>query len=382
MKRGGWIGRLTLLTAALLAAAVPALAEGRFGVTTVNGAGLRREPSSASGIAGTYPANTWMAVSDESKGWYAVTAPDGTTGYLGRDQFEEPSAPVANVGLVANLNEQAYVNLRQSPHYQAAVLGTYHNGAPCLLLSHSGGWYHVRMEGLEGYLREEYIEPQMLAWSEEAATVIAQSGVSVDLREGPGAQYASLGQCPNGTYVMVIRRGSGWWYVAVGNRLGYMDAGCLREGILTLAEITLAGWDELNGAYAVVNNPVETQVLNLREGPTTVSRVLGQYRSGARLRLLNQGMEWCRVQNDAGETGYMMTAYLALEGVPETPVMTVVHPDGTFVNLRSMPSTVLGAVLKEVPSGEQVEVLVPGVEWVKVRYGDEIGYMVAAFLES
>lgn len=381
MTRSGRMSRLALLTGLLLAAAIPALAEGRFGVTTTDGVRLRQEPSSSAALAGSYPADTWMAVSGESGGWYAVTAPDGVSGYVGVNQLAEPSAPVVSVGVVANLGERAYVNLRENPHYQAAVLGTYHNGAPCLLLSQSNGWYHVRMEGLDGYLRQEYIQPQMAAWSEEAATVVTQGDADVELREGPGTQYASKGQYPVGTYVMVIRRGSGWWYVSAGGKTGYMDAACLREGILTLTEIELASWVELSGAYAVVNNPVATQLLNLRETPTTIGRVLGQYRSGARLTLLNQGLEWCRVRSDAGEIGYMMTAYLTLEGVPETPVMTVNHPDGTYVNLRSMPSMVLGAVLAEVPHGAQVEVLVPSSEWVKVRYGGETGYMVAWFLQ-
>lgn len=381
MTRGGWMSRLALLTAALLAATGSALAEGRFGVTTRSGVQLRKEPSSSASLSGSYPADTWMAVTGETGVWYAVTAPDGATGYLGQNQLKEPSASVVSVGMVANLDDRAYVNLRKSPHYQAEVLGTYHNGVPCLLLSQSGGWYHVRMDGRDGYLREEFVEQRMAAWSEENATVIVPGGAAVDLREGPGEQYASLGQCPSGTYVMVIQRGQGWWYVSVGGRTGYLDAACLREGVLTLAEIELASWVELSGAYAVVHNPVDTQLLNLRENPSTTSRILGQFMNGARLTLLNQGLEWCRVRGEAGEIGYMMTAYLTLEGVPETPVMTVNHPDGTYVNLRSVPSTVLGAVLLQVPHGAQVEVLVPGSEWVKVRYGDATGYMVAWFLQ-
>lgn len=375
------MNRLAWVTALLLAMAAPALAEGRFGVTTVDDVRLRQEPSSAAALSDSYPADTWMAVQGEVSGWYAVTAPDGVSGYVGLNQLSEPSAQTAHVGVVTNLNEHAYVNLRQSPHYQAAVLGVYHNGAPCLLLSQAGGWYHVRIDGVEGYLREEYVQPQISVWSEEAATVVAPGGVSVDLREGPGAQYASLGQYPTGTYGMVIQRGNGWWCVSLGGQTGYMDANCLREGILTLTEIAAASWDELSGAQAVVSNPVNTQLLNLREGPTTVSRIISQFRNGERLTLLNQGLEWCRVRSEAGDIGYMMTAYLHLEGVPDIPVMTVQHPDGTFVNLRSMPSTVLGAVLLEVPHGAQVEVLVPGNEWVKVRYGDETGYMVAWFLK-
>ena len=381
MKRSGWGRRLALLTAALLVSATPVLAEGRFGVTTTDGVRLRQEPSSSAAQSGSYPADTWMEVTGESGGWYAVTAPDGATGYLGYNQLREPFAQVVSVGVITGLKERAYVNLRESPHYQAAVLGTYHNGAPCLLLSLSNGWYHVRMNGQDGYLREEFVQLQTAAWGEEAATVVVQSDGMADLRDGPGMRYASIGQYPTGAYAMVIQRGSDWWYVSMDGKTGYMDAASLRNGILSLLEIELASWVELSGAHAVVRNPVQTQLLNLRESPSTISPILGQYGNGTRLTLLNQGLEWCRVRTDDGVIGYMMTEYLALEGVPTIPVMTVRHPDQTFVNLRSAPSTTLGAVLAQVPHGTQVEVLVPGSEWIKVRYGAETGYMVAGFLE-
>lgn len=380
MRRTRW-ACLALLAALWLFAAGSALAEERYGtVSAQSGAPMRREPFTAAASLGHYARGTWMTVTGESKGWYAVTAPDGTAGYMLTRDITVPSVSVVNVGIVSNLRETAYVNLRRNPHYQADVLATYHNGTPCLLLSHSDGWYHVRAEGTEGYLREEYVQPQRMVWAEETATVIAQGGAAADLRAGPGAGYASLGQYPSGQYVMVIQRGTGWWYVSVDGRTGFMDAAVLREGILTFAEMSDVGWPVLSGAWAVVSNPTPTQLLNLRETPSRLGNVLGQFRSGTRMTLLNQGLEWCRVMTDKGEVGYMMTEYLDLEGVPDVPVMTVQHPDETYVNLRSAPSMTLGTVQMQVPHGTQVTVLIPGIDWMKVQCGETTGYMSAWFL--
>lgn len=375
-----WRRRLAIIAAALCLTAGSALAEEQFAVATVNQINLRSGPNAASALLGQYPEHTWMTVTGESGGWYAVIMPDGQAGYVGGRQVALPEAQLLNVGLVSHLTDSAYVNLRERAHYQAKVLATYHNGVPCLLMSHTGGWYHVRVNGVEGYLREEYVQPQVMAWAEETATVIVQGGASAALRSGPGEQYASVDMVQSGQYVLVIQKGVGWWYVSVGGQLGFMDEECLRAGILTYEEIADSRWAALTDAVAVVSNPSSKQMLNLRESPSTLGTVLGQYPSGVRLTLLNQGLEWCRVMNDAGEIGYMMTDYLILEGVPEIPLMTVDHPDGTFVNLRSAPSTLLGAIITQVPHGEQVTVLVPGSEWVKVRYGDETGYMAAGFL--
>lgn len=379
-RRLRWLCLAAVALTMLLAAGAARADDVSFGLLKTDGISLRQEPNASSASVGQYPMNTWMAVTGDVNGWYAVTAPDGVKGYVTTRQLQLPEIFMANVGVVANLADSGYVNLRESPYYQAEVLATYHNGAPCLLLSHTNGWYHVRVEGMEGYLREEYLQPGRMLWTEETATVITQGGAMLELRAGPGAQYAPLARYSSGQYVILLGKGLGWWYVSVDGLVGFMEESALRQGILTYTEIVDAGWKVLSGAYAVVKNPVDTQLLNMRETPSRFSNVLRQYGSGARLTLLNQGLEWCRVMNDQGEIGYMMTEYLKLEGVPETPVMTVTHPDKTFVNLRTVPSTVLGAVQAQVPHGEQVTVLIPGSEWVKVRYGELEGYMVAWFL--
>ena len=378
MTRKKWKKGLALAAALLALSSGSALAE-TFCVSKVAWINLRQGPSAATELIDRYPADTWLTILGEKNGWYSVIGPDGQEGYVGARQVELPEAPVVTVGVVSNLESNAYVNLREKPNYQAKVLGTYHNGAPCLLLSQSEGWYHVRLGTLDGYLRAEYVERQRMAWTEQTATVVTQSGPAA-LREGPGEQYPVLGSYGHGQYVVVIRQGNGWWMVSVDGQMGYMDASQLREGVLSYEELLNARWSTLKAAYAVVANPATTQLLNLRSQPSTLSEVLGQYRNGTRLTLLNQGEEWCRVANDQGTVGYMMTQYLTLEGVRPEPVMTVSQPDETYVNLRSMPSTTLGTVLEQVPHGAQVTVLVPGSEWVKVRYGETTGYMVAWFL--
>ena len=77
----------------------------------------------------------------------------------------------------------------------------------------------------------------------------------------------------------------------------------------------------------------------------------------------------------------MMSGYLAFYHLPATPIMTVAHPDGTFVNLRNGPGMTGTKVLKRMSDGAKVEVLIPGSDSVKVRYGNYVGYAAASFLE-
>lgn len=376
---------LAVLMAAMLALGA-ARADGQlgYGVTyrsdTVN---LRQQPTQYSNRLGSYARGSWMAISGESGNWYYVTAPDGKTGYMSKNYVEVIQDSYATVGLVTNSKPTAFLNLRERPSYSAKVLGIYYNGVPFTPLSYSGGWYKVRVSDREGYFREEFVTQRYMAYSEEIATVVTPNKSGVNLRTGPGMGYPSIKQYPGGTYVMVLQKGVDWWRVSVDGCVGYMNTRFLQEGVLDPFNSTGdGGQDAVVNGYAIVTNLSQTQLLNLRESPSTTSRVLGQYPNGTRLTVLFQGMQWCKVMNASEVVGYMMTDYLTLHRLPDVPKMTVNHPQKTFVNLRSAPSMTTSRVLARVPHGASVIVLTPEDGWIKVRYNGQTGYIVSYFLQN
>ncbi len=182
---------------------------------------------------------------------------------------------------------------------------------------------------------------------------------------------------------MVLQMGVDWWRVSVVGCVGYMNTRFLQEGLLDPFNSTGdGGQDAVVNGYAIVTNLSQTQLLNLRESPSTTSRVLGQYPNGTRLTVLFQGMQWCKVMNASEVVGYMMTDYLTLHRLPDVPKMTVNHPQKTFVNLRSAPSMTTSRVLARVPHGASVIVLTPEDGWIKVRYNGQTGYIVSYFLQN
>lgn len=382
IKRWRTLLPLLMLAAFLFTAACAVAEDGVFGVVyngqTVN---LREGPSQSTGWLGTYPSGTWMAISGEFENWYAVTAPDGTTGYMSKSYVKIPTERWGNVGIVNNPKATSFLNLRQTPSYSARVLDIYYNGVPCTLQSRSGGWYYVKVGGISGYFREEYLTQKYMAYSDAVATVVTPGNTLLNLRSGPGKQYTSMKQFPGGSYVMVLQEGIDWWKVSIDGYVGYMDASFLVPEILDPGEVSDKSIANGGEAYAIVNNPRSTQVLNFRESANTTSTVLGQFRNGAKLSVLDQGTEWCRLADSNGKVGYMMTKYLTLYNLPATPTMTVTHPQRTFVYLRAMPSSVFGSIITRVPHNSKITVLVPSDDWVKVEYNGYTGYMMTHFLK-
>lgn len=376
-----WLAAL-LLTCALLLALPGMAAELQFGVVYNNDTlNLRQEATQYSTWLGRYNKGDWLVISGSSGNWYHVTGPDGKTGYVSKNYVQVTEPVYRSIGLVANQKATAYLNLRAAPSYGATVVDYYYNGVPCMLLSLSDGWYHVRVDGVDGYFREEYITTATWAVSEEVATIVSPNSGGVNLRCGPGMDYDSLGLYDGGQYVLVLQQGNGWWKVSIDGKVGYMKTDFLKEGVRKPNEKDSAALAAGVG-IAVVSNPKTTQVLNLRLLADANSRVLGQYRNGEKLTVLAYGTEWCQVQDQDGVTGYMMTKYLTVKNLTGSATMTVKHPQQTFVNLRSTPSMMTGTVLVKIPHGAAVTVLAPSSNgWVKVSYKGYTGYAVDYFLE-
>ncbi len=103
--------------------------------------------------------------------------------------------------------------------------------------------------------------------------------------------------------------------------------------------------------------------------------------NGDELWVDEHGSEWCAVTlKETGVSGYVMTKYITLYNVPNTSTRTVVHPSGTYVNLRQSQS-LTSPVLMRVPHGSQVVILSAGSQWCKVAFGGYQGYMLTYFLK-
>lgn len=335
---------------------------------------LRNGPGTNFQVIGSYRKGEWVEVIGESDNWYYVQGPDGKLGYASMTYLSKGSTSNHTIAIVNNAKASAFLNMRETPSYNARVLSIFYNGVPLYVDSHSNGWYGVSINNMAGYVRQEFVRIIHAPASSSVSTIVTPNNTKLNLRNGPGTQYGVSKQCLGGGYVMVLLKGSSWSKVSVDGVTGYMDNRFLREG--------LSGNGGQTGIkYGIVRNPISTQLLNMRETPSLQARVIGRYMNGTRVTILKQGEEWCEVRVDKTHTtGFMMTKYLALYNVANVPYSTVSHPMRTYVNLRKSMS-INSSVLMRIPHGQQVEVLAPGKNWYKVKYNGKSGYIVASFLK-
>ncbi len=469
MKRGYKL-LFALIAALMLLFTTSALAETfRFGtVSNSNSVNLRASTSTKSERLGSYKRNTWLRVTGEVGDWYKVTGPDGKSGYMMK-QYVYINAGAK--GIIGITDVAKSLNLRSKPSYSGQIVGTYGNGVPCILLSESGDWYHVTVDGKAGYFNSAYVQKKYMTYASDLATVTVGGNGSVKLRQGPGTSYSSIKTLRNGTIVMVIQTGDNWWKVSAAGTVGFISTDYLKDGVYvspssdssygnsgassagtTTAAVYLSNrssrlhlrvsasskspslgtyphgtqvtvlarasnWcrvrigslegymatdylrfgytgDANSGGsgsssgsnsnepaigYAQVRMSSASSKLHLRERASTSSRSLGTYLHGTMVEVISKGSSWTRVRI-GNQVGYMATRYLSFNGLNNTSTATVIHPQGTYVNLRRGESTDT-SVLVRVPHGAQVEVLAYGSTWCQVEYRGYVGYMMTRFLQ-
>lgn len=335
---------------------------------------LRQGPGYDAKVISSYPRGEWVEIVQSFGEWDLVrVARTGRTGYMVDSYLTRPGSYGEDTGVVVNQNARAFLNLREYPSYDADVLGIYYNGASCRILGEENGWYMVEIDGMLGYFKSEFVR-RGSGGGGSFAYATASSGKTVNFRQGPSMHEKVLERVPLGQTVEVLLKGSQFWYVRYRGLDGFMASAYLKETSSPDGSVRPA--PAPSGAYALV---ASAPGLNLREQPSAASRVIAVCGDGTRVEIQSPGLDWCRVKNSSGQTGFMMTRYLTVYGVPGTPIRQV-SQGRTYVNFRSTPRILPDNVVAELSPGEEVTVLIPGDEWSKVLWQNQSGYMMTCFL--
>ena len=271
------------------------------------------------------------------------------------------------------------LNLRQTASLTAKVLGQYPSGTLVEIVENGDEWCKVTVDGKTGYMMTKYLTN---ASQSLTATVKTNSGIGLNLRESPSLSGAIITSVKNGEKVTVLQRSGSWCRVSAGGHEGFAASQYLDFGGGAPSGGTAA--KPQAGKVAVVNNPRDTQVLNLRQEASLNAKVLASYRNGAKVTILQSGSTWHKVQAADGKIGYMRAKYLKV--TDETAnfqyylATTFNANGGRVVNFRSGPS-LSSKIIRTVPVGTVITVVEHGSDWCKVTIDEDTGYISTWFLK-
>ena len=266
------------------------------------------------------------------------------------------------------------LNLRQTPSLAAKVLGQFPTGTMVEIIESGDEWHKVEVEGKTGFMMAKFLNT---AEKQQTAVVRTNTGIGLNLREEPSTEGTIITSVKNGGEVVVLQKGTNWSRVSVGIHEGFMSTQYLHFG-------NAPAQQPATGKIAVVNNPRDTQVLNLRQSASLDAKVLDYYRNGVKVTILKAGSTWHKVQVEDGKVGYMMAKYLKV-----TNDTTSVQPfqakvinvnGGSYVNFRKGAS-LSASIIDRIDVGTSVTVIEHGTDWCKVVIDGVEGYMSTWFLK-
>lgn len=158
---------------------------------------------------------------------------------------------------------------------------------------------------------------------------------------------------------------------------------CMILAALLVSALPLSALAE---TYATV---VCDDVLHLRDAPGVDGAIIGKYRPGTRVEILNSGYRyWARVRTPDKKVGYMYKQYLSTYssggsssggssiGTGTRYIKSGIGP----VNIRRSAS-IKARLLDRLEGGTKVTVLSAGVNWCRIRFnGSRIGWVKTKYL--
>ena len=264
------------------------------------------------------------------------------------------------------------LNLRQQPSLSAKVLGQFPTGTLVEIVEAGDEWHKVEVNGKSGYMMAKFLNS---GETQQTAVVRTNTGIGLNLREEPATNGAIITSAKNGAQVVVLQKGREWSRVSVNGEEGFMATQYLHFGNAPVKP---------TGKVAVVANPKDTQVLNLRQTASLDAKVLDYYRNGVKVTILKSGSTWHKVQVEDGKIGYMMAKFLKVtdeEMVVKPFQAKVVNINGgSYVNLRAKAS-LNAKIIDRIDVGSTVTVTEHGTDWCKVIADGVEGYMSTWFLK-
>ena len=284
---------------------------------------------------------------------------------------------------------------RMLPSANAVVLDSYRRDwALTLERRWDGGWaYVVFTNGKDAYVQTKYL----------AACRSYKAYITTDntrMWKGPDSSFGEAGRLAKGLKVTVITHGSKYDYVFT--RVG---SGYVRNSFLSKKYVRPSGNESIStstdpepseGLDGWIINP-NNRTVNLRTGPGKNYAVIGEYKPGTKVKILDYGTTWSYIWV-SGQRGYMMSQYITeIAPTPtETPrpaggQSTLVGPPYTayiytggngYVNVHRGPGLGYANVCR-AEERTQVTVLEwTSRTWYKIRVdrtGDE-GYVKSEYL--
>ena len=270
------------------------------------------------------------------------------------------------------------LNVRSGPSSNEEVLFDVKKDEQVKILETLNGWYKISNNiNKEGWISSEYISIFDSEVRSNRSSNYEKKEVSVDnlnMRSGAGTSYRVITTLKKGSVVEVISESNGWSKIKYDGRIGYVYDEYL---------------EDIKPSYSnTTTKVVNTDLLNVRSGPSTSYKILGKINKGIKVQVISEENGWSKILYNNKEA-YVSSRYLdssnsSNNGSNDSSVGTVketkvVNTDS--LNVRSGPSTSYSKI-GTLAKGTKVGVISESNGWSKILYNNKEAYVSSQYLDD
>ncbi|MGL5066627.1 MAG: SH3 domain-containing protein [Sarcina sp.] len=289
-----------------------------------------------SDIISTLSENSQIKVLKKVGSWYEVNV-NGQVGYVygyylsvtGNSSPDsniksKPVAPESQGIGSGNLINTTFLHLRDSATTNSNILETIYNNDKITVLSKDGAWYKVNVNGNIGYVYGYYLN---VDYNHTANTNIGDNTTNpssnivvgqvinssyLHVRAGAGTNFSILEDIYRGNKVEVMKKLGNWYEIKVNGKIGYVYDYYLEIVSGSLSDNSSNNDDSNNSTTNIEHGIViNLSSLNIRNQPSTNSKVLGTLSKGDSVSILSGKNGWFKIYYN-GSDAYVSANYIEL----------------------------------------------------------------------
>ena len=226
------------------------------------------------------------------------------------------------------------LNVRSGPATTYSVIGQVLQGNDIKIVDKTGNWLKVNYKNTTGYVSGAYVS-SIYNEAKTEGYVIACNTLNV--RSGPGTEYARKGSLVNGTKVHIISTSLGWSKIIYNGNYAYVSASYLSNSPSENQGNTGSnnssngnnlsnGSTENNNTQVTIKNTgtVTADRLNVRQQPSTSSTILGVLEKNTTVKIVDETESWYKIMYK-NDYAFVSKNYIILGGTQTGGTQTVTN---------------------------------------------------------
>ena len=291
--------------------------------------------------------------------------------------------------------------LRDGPGLSYPILTTLGKGQELTFIEKQDDWYHVSIDGQEGWVASWLTSKQQ---DQTGEVPYASTGISqvdhLNIRSEPSLSGPVLGQLSSGDEVNVIQVQNDWTEINYNGMNGWVSSNYISiiadeqksEQSPSSSEETED--EQTNDSTLVETDPntftVIVDAVNVRKSSNLSSKKLGVIYKGEQYEVLDRENNWVQIKSKDGTLGWIYSFYgsfstqvkpanestkdeTSSSSSSENETVTIIY-NGT--NLRSEAST-SSNIVAHVNAGETFPIISMEGDWYKVKVNNEPAYVAS-----